>query len=39
MKGTPLLSARLPGAWLATQSRAEASPWTMGRGSCGRGGP
>ena len=39
MNGRPVRWARVPGAWLAMQSRAVALPWTIGRGSCGSGGP
>ncbi len=39
MNGMPVRWARVPGAWLATQSRAPVEPWMIGRGSCGRGGP
>ena len=39
VKGCPVRCARVPGAWLAMHRRAVAEPWTIGRGSWGRGGP
>jgi hypothetical protein len=39
VKGRPLACARVPGAWLAMQSRAEPLAWMTGRGSCGSGPP
>src|SRR4051812_44231694 len=39
LKGRPLASVRVPGAWLAMHSRAPAPAWMTGRGSCASGAP
>ncbi len=39
MKGSPLTCTLMPGAWLATSSRAVEDGRKTGRGSCGSGAP
>src|SRR3954468_1430933 len=39
VNGRPLACARVPGAWLAMQSRAVDNPWITGLGSCGSAAP